>query len=194
MRVGIYRMTYDEGFAPNPFWGYCTVMGCTPNYRKSTLQKEEWIAGRTSVRLNGKQTTPKLIYAMKITEKLHLNDYFHDERFAQKKPKTKGSIQERCGDNMYYQDSKEKWVQLKSPYHYGKCKLEADTKYPYVFVSDHFYYFGKNAIELPSELQAIFEVQRGISYKKGTLAKSFINWMSNNTELGVHGKPHRVNS
>lgn len=193
MRVGIYRMTYDKGFAPNPFWGYCTVMGCTPNYRKSKLGIGEWIAGRTSVRLSGKQTTPKLIYAMKLIEKLHLNDYFHDERFADKKPKMKATRKKRCGDNMYYLNEKGVWNRLESHYH-KEDKLIKDTKYPYVFISNHFYYFGENAISLPDELQAVFEVQRGIVYKEGVLAKNFVDWLESNNELGIHGKPHWINS
>ena len=23
---------HDTGFAPNPFWGYCTLAVCTPNH------------------------------------------------------------------------------------------------------------------------------------------------------------------
>ena len=33
-RVHSYVVRYDSGFAPNPFYEYCTLATCKPNIRK----------------------------------------------------------------------------------------------------------------------------------------------------------------
>ena len=76
-----YVMPHDAGLAPNPFWGFCTLAVCTPNHQGSRAKRGDWIAG-----VSDKRRGYKLIHVMEVDERVHMNDYFHDERFAAKKP------------------------------------------------------------------------------------------------------------
>ncbi|SMC10074.1 hypothetical protein [Nitratiruptor tergarcus] len=118
-RYLIYRMTYDGGFTPNPFWGYLTVAACTPNHRRANLHPGEWIIGIESKELAKKRIAKGcnpdieqlLIYAAKIDECLSLDQYFRDPRFQAKKFKKDGNWKEQNGDNNYYKENnKWKWI------------------------------------------------------------------------------------
>lgn len=44
MNLYSYVITRDYGFAPNPFWGICSLATCKPQIRQRAL-KGDWIAG-----------------------------------------------------------------------------------------------------------------------------------------------------
>jgi len=60
MKLHTYVVRYDSGFAPNPFYGYCTLATCKPPIRKSAAV-EDWIVGcgsnDRSVRAAGTSST-----------------------------------------------------------------------------------------------------------------------------------------
>ena len=97
MRVYSYIVTHDTGFAPNPYWDYCTLACCKPLIRR-TAQQGDWIIG-----LSPKAKGNKLIYAMQVTEKpLTFKQYFKDKRFKKKIPKLNSKAwSAKCGDNIY---------------------------------------------------------------------------------------------
>ena len=102
MRLFSYKIKHDTGFAPNPFGATLTLATCKPGMRKSK-RKGDWIAGFTSKALNGDaKGAERLIYLMKVDEKLLFRDYFTDERFKDKIPNmnAKGA-QAKAGDNIY---------------------------------------------------------------------------------------------
>jgi hypothetical protein len=69
----------------------------------------DWIVGfATSARAH------RIIYAIKVDERMHFNDYHRDPRFQRKNPNLQGSWKQRCGDNIYYQGT-ESWCKLDSP-------------------------------------------------------------------------------
>jgi len=117
-----YKMTYDTGFAPNPYGEYLTLATCTPNHirGKMSFGIGDWIVGVESKTLAQKRKKagchPKvdqcLIYVAKVDEILDLDKYFNDPRFEYKKTKPKSRIySERRGDNVYYIDSGMwKWI------------------------------------------------------------------------------------
>ena len=45
MKICLYTVKVDTGFAPNPFYGYCTLTACTPNHMNAKLDKGDYIAG-----------------------------------------------------------------------------------------------------------------------------------------------------
>ena len=75
-RLCTYIITNDTGLAPNPFWARCTLSVCTPNHQGANLHEGDWIAGFLS-----KNRGYKFVYAMELSERLNLNDYFNDSRF-----------------------------------------------------------------------------------------------------------------
>ena len=96
MRLYSYVVVSDTGFAPNPFDNFCTLATCKPRIRKNA-KIGDIIIGTGSKSNVGND---KLIYAMKITERMNYNDYFNDNRFIGR------------SDNIYYLDNNS-WKQKK---------------------------------------------------------------------------------
>jgi hypothetical protein len=61
------------------------------------LNKGDWILGHATV-----EEGQGMIYAMRLSEKLDFDEYYHDPRFTAKKPRDKMTWQEKCGDNIYH--------------------------------------------------------------------------------------------
>ena len=147
-RLFCYKMTHDTGFAPNPFHGYLTLATCKPQIR---LKKRvgDWVAGFTSRSLNGDEPgAERLVYLMRVDEKLSLEHYFADPRFARKKPRRRppGDV-DHAGDNIYWRDAG-KWRQLRNGFHSSK-DIAADTDGRFVLISTSFAYFGSKPLEVP---------------------------------------------
>jgi hypothetical protein len=97
MRIFSYILAADDGAAPNPFWGYCTLAICKPVIRR-VAQKDDWVVG---IGPAGKPIHGKLIYAMKVEKPLPLDQYFRDPRFRKKKPAMASrDLRRRVGDTV----------------------------------------------------------------------------------------------
>src|SRR5262245_55608098 len=103
-RIHSYVVRFDSGFAPNPFYGLCTLATCKPDIRRSA-DIGDWIVGSgsadRSVRRGG-----YLVYAMRVTDTKTFRAYDADPRFESKKPYRRGSRKQSCGDNIYYPNAK----------------------------------------------------------------------------------------
>lgn len=73
MKLLKYVMTTDAGLAPNPYGHVCTLALCTPNHSNSRLNVGDWIVGHSD-----KRWGRKLIYAMKVTHILSMEEYFNE--------------------------------------------------------------------------------------------------------------------
>ena len=81
-----YVVHHDFGLSPNPSGGYCTLTFC--KFRRADgmpnivelAQVGDWIAG-TGGKSKLSAGHDKLVYAMKVTEKMTLWEYFRDPRF-----------------------------------------------------------------------------------------------------------------
>jgi len=104
-----YILTRDYGFAPNPFNGICTLATCKPKIRAAACVGD-WVIG-TSSASQGKKS--QLIHAMRISEKISFNEYWHNPNYATKKPVMNGSLKKMYGDNIYYFNGT-KWIQVDS--------------------------------------------------------------------------------
>jgi hypothetical protein len=47
-RIYSYVVRYDSGFAPNPFYGYCTLATCKPDIRRGA-EVGDLVAAATTV-------------------------------------------------------------------------------------------------------------------------------------------------
>ena len=83
-----YVVEHDTGRAPNPYFGVCTLCSC--KRRKSAAKpknvielakKGDWVVGTGGVNLRKSAGHGKLVYAMKVDEKLTREDYYTDPRF-----------------------------------------------------------------------------------------------------------------
>ena len=166
MRLFSYKLTHDTGFAPNPFWGYLTLATCKPGIRQSK-DVGDWIAGFSSKSLCGDRIgEERLVYLMKVAEKLLIGDYFNDPRFTAKisKPEA-GSEVYRSGDNIYRPlcadaSQPQDFEQLPNSHHWdgaGSCSTgdskKRDTSGTYVLVAAQFAYFGRQSLFIPPELR-----------------------------------------
>ncbi|MES2139928.1 MAG: hypothetical protein V4511_09460 [Bacteroidota bacterium] len=194
-----YLIEHDLGLAPNPFGKYCTLAVCKSEIRKSKkLSVGDWIIGTGSSALEEttkKRLKGKLIYAMRVTEKITLEDYWNDKRFQYKKPVMNGTLVTMYGDNFYHKGIDGNWIQDDSAHCMtnGSCNpehLRKDTRGKNVLISDHFYYFGNMAPAISKELLGVCHTTQGQKIvTPAELATAFIDWLTSNFQQGIHGDP-----
>jgi hypothetical protein len=170
-----YKMTYDTGFAPNPYHGVLTLATCKPDIRLHA-NKGDWIAGFTAKEVhdsNGKihrfNGDRKLIYLACIKDKLKLEEYWESEDYKDKHPHLIGKngkiIKENCsgettecknfdsGDNIYKMVNG-KLQQQENGGGHGENEYKSDTRGEFVLICEEFYYFGvENAINVNDVFQ-----------------------------------------
>ena len=74
MKLYSYCIPVDDGAAPNPYWGVCTLTICKPAIRR-TASIGDWVIGTGAKNVNGKDYSNKLVYAMLVTDKMTLPEY-----------------------------------------------------------------------------------------------------------------------
>lgn len=190
MKLYKYVITRDFGFAPNPYFGYCTLATCKPVIRRCA-QKGDWIAAVGSARSKYRD---KLVYIMKVDECMTFNEYWGDARFLKKKPIFNKGAMYMYGDNIYHEDAG-KWIQELSHHSradggYNYDNLERDTNTNRVLISTDFFYFGNNAIEIPKEYGDIIHRGRnhGVVDNK-EIIEGFWEYIRRNYNEGINGVP-----
>lgn len=159
-----YVVDHDYGDAPNPFGRFCTLAKCKYGSKKRNIvemaEVGNWIAGTGGVDLKKSAGHGKLIYAMRVDEKMPLADYCRSM-------------------NGIRVDAQHDVVEN------GR----------YALISRHFYYFGRNAIdvsEIPSQhLDHPFE-KSGRGYRCDFTAEyieQFAKWLQGRFKVGRHGPP-----
>lgn len=191
-----YIVKRDFGFAPNPFPPYCTLATCKPGIRKSA-SVNDWILGIGSA-AKGSVMRNRLIYAMQVQEKLLFDQYWNDLRFSYKKPVMNGSKRQKYGDNIYHTDDKTKVFIQENSHHslvdgtVNKYNYDRDLSGKYVLISQNYWYFGKDAIQIP---QQYFEfIKKGVGYKiikDKHLISQVICWLDSLTEKGYISEPYK---
>jgi hypothetical protein len=169
----VYVIARDFGFAPNPFFGLCTLATCKPGIRKGA-KAGDWVLGVAGRKL-GKSIHKKCILLMKVTEKASFELYWDDPRFALKKPCRNGSQLKMLGDNIYHKGDDGEWVQEDS--HHSNpdgttnlVNLDRDTgKCDQILISNYFFYFGDKATKV--DLNSI-NYTPGLGFKKIQLNSS----------------------
>lgn len=194
MRLYSYVVLRDFGFAPNPFFGYCTLATCKPKIRKGA-QVGDWVVGTGS---KGKGLGNRLVYAMRVGEALTFDKYWADPRFHPKRPNLRASIKQAFGDNIYHHAANGSWCQERSHHSHRSGKnasnVRNDTQVDRVLVSDWFIYFGGNAVEIPEQFRqgkgrtVVREGRNHLVNIPPDLAEDFIEWVTTLGE-GLMGEP-----
>ena len=192
MRLFSYCLRYDDGAAPNPFHGICTLAICKPAIRR-VAKLDDWIVGLGSLNSPIGNTSGRVIYAMKVTKILSFEGY--DEYCRQhlnfKIPYWRSNdFEKRVGDCIY-DYSRRAGPFLRQSVH---CEVnrDVDLSGKKVLLSDHFYYFGSSSIPLPHPLLPIVHQTQGHkSYTNDNYVDLFVTWLES---LGlkrnhVHGDP-----
>jgi len=193
VKLYTYIVTHDTGFAPNPFWGWCTLATCKPVIRR-TAKTGDWIVG-----LSPKAKGNRVVFAMEIETIIEDHaSYFRDRRFANKIPDdTKGELVWRAGDNIYKPLANGGYRQLRSMHSHGdeedpKRKIH-DLGGKRVLVAEQFHYFGDSGPQLPSRLE-VLKVRRGHKnrFSKETI-RDFLKFIASHRH-GVSAPPTKWRS
>ena len=159
-RLYTYCIPYDDGAAPNPFWGICTLAICKPAIRR-TAKIGDWIVGTGSRRSRIGDISKKVVYIMRVTHKMSMAEYdvWTHRHCAKKIPVWKtGDLRRKVGDSIY--DFSASVTQQRRGVH-DKGNIPIDLGGKNVLLSKHFYYFGDSPIELPMNLLPIVHRTQG---------------------------------
>jgi hypothetical protein len=186
-----YCVAHDTGAAPNPFWGICTLVICKPAIRRKA-GIGDWIVG------TGSKTSPvgdmsgRVVYVMKVTEKLTMEEYdtFTQQYLPEKVPDwSSPDPRRRLGDSIY--DFSCTPPKMRQSVHSGKDlekNLKRDISGRNALLSNHFWYFGDKACKLPDNLQQI--VIQGPSHRSNlndSYVEKFLEWF-----FGLGLEPNRL--
>ena len=194
-KIYSYVLRMDDGAAPNPFWGLCTLTICKPAIRRKA-QIGDWVIGTGSknTRLKDGKTydfSDSIVYAMKITDKKALSEYdeFCKSNVINKIPKWKTNDWKlRVGDCIYDYSTSSEPVIRKGVHNEGN--RQRDLGGHNSLLSDHFYYFGVEARPLPSNLKELIKKNQG--HKKienPNLIQQFEEWIEQFEKNKLYADP-----
>ena len=195
MKLFSYVVARDYGFAPNPFYGVCSLATCKPIIRR-TASVGDWVIG-TGTAERGRSGT--LVYAMQVSEILTYNEYGSSPQFQNKKPILTGSKKQAFGDNIYCFESG-RWRQANSHHSYAdgeenQANIINDTKTDRVLLADKYVYFGGVGPQIPSKFRNYLGediCQNGRGHKNKfspDLINEFIEWVKSLDNWGYAGEP-----
>ncbi len=193
-RLYSYTIPHDDGAAPNPFRGLCTLAICKPEIRRKA-DVGDWVVGLGSVNAPSGNLGGKMVYAMRVDQILTLRNYdrLAPTHWPHRVPDLNSAIiPNRLGDCIYDFSGA---VPVQRPGVHGPANMKTDLRGLNVLLSRHYFYLGKNAISLPTELLGI--VHQTQSHKVNAndpFVEPFIEWIHS---LGLdpnhlYGWPDRV--
>ena len=195
MKLCSYVVARDYGFAPNPFYGVCTLATCKPQIRRSA-DPGDWIIGTGSAR-HGRSGC--LVYAMQVSDAMTFTEYWHDSRYRQKRPNLRGSRKQAYGDNIYCRDT-EGWMQADSHHSLADGRVNAhnvdrDASTDRILVGEAYTYWGGIGPKVPDHLRDCLGYDvcvRRQGYKcrfPQTLVRQFVDWYRSLNVVGYGGRP-----
>jgi len=170
-----YCIPVDDGAAPNPFWGVCTLAICKPVIRRNA-KIGDWIVATGSARY-GIQN--KVVYAMRVDDIMTYEEYddFCNKNLPEKIPNWNSTdLKRKVGDCIYDFSSGE--PKLRDSVHEGQEIIERDLRGKNVLLSKHFIYFGSAPQPIKDSLIPI--VRQGQGHKSKSNAPfldEFIHWI-----------------
>ena len=172
MKLYSYVVEHDTGRAPNPYFGVCTLCRC--KFRKSLgkprnivelAKVDDWIVGTGGTNPRKSAGHGKLVYAMRVDEKLTREEYYADPRFAEKRVERNPR-----GDSEQPRDV-----------------IEAREQF--VLISRHFYYFGTSAMDIRGDFVRLGLEKRGPGFRCDFPdIDGFVRWIETQ-KPGKHGEP-----
>lgn len=190
MKYYSYVIPRDFGFAPNPYFGYCTLATCKPRIRASA-EIGDWIAAYGAA---GTELHQKLLMLMQVSQVLSFDQYWEDSRFIQKRPVFNRGTFCAYGDNIYHHVDGH-WMQESSHHSMmdgsiNYANLNRDTGTDRILVAERFYYWGNNAIDIPKEFDGLIGSGRNhrICHDE-KLIGNFVNFIKKTYITGIQGIP-----
>ena len=197
IKLYCYKVARDYGFAPNPFWGTCTLACCKPDIRRSA-EVDDWVVGGGSAQ---NKLRHRVIFAMRVTETMSFDKYWNDARFQSKKPVIDKSAKHFFGDNIYHDviegqsanqaNSHHSYVDGKTNY----LNLRRDIGSNRLLLSNDFIYFGQDAKTPPAEIQNVAGTDfptDARNYQNSYQTEhidAIVTWLRSFTDWGLCGLP-----
>lgn len=193
MKLYSYVVARDYGFAPNPFFGVCSLATCKPKIR-AKAHIGDWVVGIGSAqnRLRG-----RLVFVMRVDETLTFDQYWTDPRFLSKRPNLCGSVMQAFGDNVYHQDHRSRqWIQASSHHSFpdgtaNPLNIAHDTQAPRVLLGQRFVYWGCEGPEVPARFRTT--IGRGGRPDRCNFPsmeiQAFLRWIDSLGQQGFVGMP-----
>ena len=151
-RLYAYIVARDNGFAPNPFHGFCTLACCMPVTRR-VARVGDYIVG-----LGTKSRGNRLVYAMQISKAVTFDEYWSDSHFLAKRPDMSAGGEKALGDNIYRWDAaKNEWEKAWSHHSRDNAAEDQrltndDTRTNRVLIGKVFTYWGGEGPPVPDSL------------------------------------------
>ena len=180
--VFVYAISYDLGFAPNPFGGLCSLACCKPNIRQRA-SCGDWIIGLTGTKLKPEK---RCVFGMVVTGDMTFDEYWAHPDLVTRRPKQNGSRKKQVGDNIYHRVTADvPWVQEDSVHSLQdgtQCPLNTqhDTRVDRVLLSERFIYFGASAPPVPpAVLSALGYSKNARDYRRfdADEARPLFDWL-----------------
>jgi hypothetical protein len=176
-RLFTYTIPVDDGAAPNPFNGMCSLAICKPGIRR-VAKPDDWVAGLGSKNAPSGDLSGHVVYAMRIEEVLSLRDYDlkASSRWPHRIPNVQSvALQDRLGDCIYDFSNGNPIQRLGV---HGNSNIETDLSGENVLLSKDFYYFGNRARILPDYLRPICHQAQGHrSTSNAQYFEQFVRWI-----------------
>jgi hypothetical protein len=180
--IYMYAVSYDLGFAPNPFGGLCSLACCKPDIRERA-QVGDWIIGLTGTKI---PPAMRVVFAMLVTSDMTFDQYWAAPEHLPRRPKRNGTQKKLVGDNIYHRDTKDSpWQQQDSVHSLEDGTQSADntdhdTRINRVLLSTEFVYFGSLAEALPANVSNELNYTRNARnyYRYDALdARALLEWL-----------------
>jgi hypothetical protein len=194
-KIYSYVLRIDDGAAPNPFWGLCTLTICKPAIRRNA-QIGDWVIGTGSKNTKLKDGTicdfsDSIVYAMKVTDKQMLREYdeFCNKKLSNKIPNwNTNDWRLRVGDCIYAYTTTDEPIIRKGVH--NEWNKQRDLGGHNALLSDHFYYFGVEARPLPQELKELIKKNQGHKkIEKIELIDQFEKWIAQFEKNKIYADP-----
>lgn len=160
-----YVVDHDHGFAPNPYNQMCTLVHCKfgGQYGRSNIVEGanigDWILGTGG---SGESSAGhgKIIYLMRVDEKLDFNSYINDDRFQ--------------GRSDHMDD--------------GAYNLYALISHHYFYFGRNAFHI--DALPIHVQSKCLIKSGQGYRYDyPEELVAEFASWFENTYIVGMHGNP-----
>ena len=196
LRLYSYVLDHDFGFAPNPFYGICTLATCKPKIR-ATAGVGDYIVGTGCAK---HRRRGYIVYFMRVEEISDYDCYWDDPRFQRKKPTLRGSKMQEFGDNIYHRHQRTReWLQANSLHSLddgspNMRNVVHDTQCTKVLISRDYAYWGGTGPLILEEFRNFngFDVCGGRGHKSRfpqELIAGFVAWLRGLGAQGFVGEP-----
>lgn len=183
MTLYSYTIPYDNGAAPNPYWGVLTLAICKPVIRRNA-QIGDWVVGTGSSNSPLGDIQNSIVYVMKVSDKLTMLEY---DRYCRKYLKLKipdvknKDLRRHVGDCIYDYSNGTTPILRESVHREGN--IGTDLGGMNVLLSKNFFYFGDHPIFLLEKFKSIIKSNQGHKSKSNDgIADEFIGWIKS---LGI---------